>query len=142
MLVDARTLRRDASIEAEICIVGGGPAGLTLAREFAGQPFRVCVLESGGLEFDEETQSLCEGLGEGEPYHSLRKVRCRQFGGTANLWDTRLTDRQLGFRSAPLDEIDFEQKDWLPYSGWPFGKAHLDPFYRRAQAVGRFGPYV
>lgn len=142
MLVDARGLLGDEVIEAEICIVGGGPAGITLAREFAGQDVRVCMLESGGLEFDEQTQTLCEGPADGDPYHSLREVRRRQLGGTANLWDTRLTDSQLGFRSAPLDEIDFEQRDWLPYSGWPFGKSHLDPFYQRAQVTGGFGPYV
>ena len=142
MLVDARRFFGDKTIEAEICIVGGGPAGITLAREFTGQDVRVCMIESGGLEFDEQTQSLCEGATDGEPYHSLREVRRRQLGGSANLWDTRLTDNQLGFRSAPLDDIDFEQKDWLPYSGWPFGKSHLDPFYRRAQVTGGFGPYV
>ena len=142
MLVDARRLLGDEIIEAEICIVGGGPAGITLAREFTGQNLRVCILESGGLDFDEQTQSLCEGQTDGEPYHSLREVRRRQLGGTANLWDTRLTDSRLGFRSAPLDDIDFEPKDWLPYSGWPFGKSHLDPFYQRAQLTAGFGPYV
>jgi choline dehydrogenase-like flavoprotein len=142
MLFDARRLAGDEMIEAEICVVGGGPAGITLAREFMGQDVRVCMIESGDLEFDEQTQTLCEGATDGEPYHSLREVRRRQLGGSANLWDTRLTDNQLGFRSAPLDNIDFEQKDWLPYSGWPFGKSHLDPFYRRAQVTGGFGPYV
>jgi len=40
-----------------------------------------------------------------------------------------------------MDEIDFEERDWVPYSGWPFPKAHLDPFYERAQAVCQSGPY-
>ena len=40
----------------------------------------------------------------------------------------------------PLDAIDFEERDWVPYSGWPFRKAHLDPFYDRAQAICRIEP--
>jgi choline dehydrogenase-like flavoprotein len=41
----------------------------------------------------------------------------------------------------PLERIDFEQRDWVPYSGWPFGKDHLDPYYERAQEVCGLGPY-
>jgi len=49
---------------------------------------------------------------------------------------------RLGVRLRPLDEIDFEERDWVPYSGWPFNKSHLDPFYERAQTVLRVGPYT
>ena len=40
MLIDARTLPENTIIETEVCIVGAGAAGDTLAREFIGQPFR------------------------------------------------------------------------------------------------------
>jgi choline dehydrogenase-like flavoprotein len=46
----------------------------------------------------------------------------------------------LGARMRPLDAIDFEERDWVPYSGWPFGKTLLDPFYERAQAICRIAP--
>ncbi|KYC35906.1 hypothetical protein WA1_48715 [Scytonema hofmannii PCC 7110] len=55
MLIDARTLPTGETIETEICIVSAGPAGNTLAREFTSADFRVCLLESGGLEFDPNT---------------------------------------------------------------------------------------
>lgn len=42
----------------------------------------------------------------------------------------------------PLDKIDFEKRDWLPYSGWPFEKSHLDPFYERAQHLCRLRPFA
>jgi hypothetical protein len=42
----------------------------------------------------------------------------------------------------PLDEIDFEERDWVPYSGWPFKKSHLDSFYEKAQVVCRIGPFA
>jgi hypothetical protein len=40
----------------------------------------------------------------------------------------------------PLDDIDFEERDWLPYSGWPFSKSALDPYYERAQSICKIKP--
>jgi len=142
MLVDARTLPRGEIIETEVCIVGAGPAGITLAREFALADFRVCLLESGGLEFNKDTQSLCEGESVGENFGKLDTQRCRQFGGTSNWWEIKIPNNPIGVRYVPLDKIDFEKRDWLPYSGWPFDKSHLDPFYERAQAVCKIGPFA
>ena len=132
MLVDARTLPRDVAVESDICIVGAGAAGITLARELDGQPFRVCLLESGGLEPDVATQSLYEGETRGAPYTPLHVGRLRYFGGTTGHWDGRCR---------PLDDLDFEARDWVPDSGWPFTASHLEPFYRRAQAVLQLGPF-
>jgi choline dehydrogenase-like flavoprotein len=126
MLIDARSLADGKTIETDVCIVGAGAAGITLALEFIGQPFRVCLLESGGFEFDEDTQSLYDGETMGLPYTPLKAARVRYFGGTTNHWE--------GW-CRPLDEIDFEARDWIPHSGWPFNKTHLVPFYERAQSV-------
>lgn len=142
MLIDARNLPTDRIVESEVCIIGAGPAGITLAREFAGQNFQVCLLESGGLEFNQETQSLCEGDTIGDPFLALDDTRCRQFGGNANRWLIKIGNNQMGVRYVPLDEVDFEKRDWLPYSGWPFSKSHLDPFYQRAQSVCKIGPFA
>ena len=35
----------------------------------------------------------------------------------------------------PFDDIDFEKRDWVPYSGWPFGKETLMPYYERANSI-------
>ena len=133
LFIDAREVPENTIIEAEVCIVGAGAAGITLAREFAGESFRVCLLESGGLELDKETQSLSEGETVGLPYYPLHTARLRYFGGTTNHW---------GGWCRPLDEIDFERRDWVPHSGWPFPKAHLDPFYERAQPLCQLGPFA
>lgn len=132
LLVDARKIRKGTIIKTDVCIVGAGAAGISLAREFIGQRFRVCLLESGGLESDTDTQSLYEGEIAGLPYTPLHAARLRYFGGTTNHWD--------GW-CRPLDEIDFETRDWIPHSGWPFPKAHLDPFYARAQSICQLGPF-
>jgi choline dehydrogenase-like flavoprotein len=132
MLIDARSIPDKKVIESEVCIIGGGPAGITLAREFIGQPFRVCLLESGGFEFDPDTQLLYRGENVGIPYFPLEAARMRFFGGSTNHW---------GGWSWPLAEFAFQSRDWVPHSGWPFDKAHLDPYYERAQAIGQLGPY-
>lgn len=47
MFIDSRTLPADTAIQADVCIIGAGAAGITLAREFIGRPFRVILLERG-----------------------------------------------------------------------------------------------
>lgn len=141
MIINARLLPPEEVLETNVCIIGAGPAGITLVREFADRDFQVCLLESGGLEFDPEVQSLCEGTVIGDPYPEVSSTRLRQFGGTSHTWEGQNGYQEYGFRCLPLDEIDFERRDWLPYSGWPFTKSHLDPFYERAQKVCQIGPY-
>ncbi len=132
MLIDARTLQEDTLVETDICIIGAGAAGITLAQQFIDQPYQVCLLESGGLDFDEATQSLYAGENIGLPYFPLKEARARYLGGSTNLW---------GGWSRPLDEIDFEVRPWMPHSGWPFAKADLEPYYERAQQACYLGPY-
>ena len=130
MLIDIKTLPESTLIESDICIVGAGAAGITLAREFIDQPYQVCLLESGGLDFDEATQSLYQGEHIGVPFQPLEESRARYLGGSTNLW---------GGWSRPLDDIDFEDRPWMPYSGWPIPKTELNPYYQRAQKVSGLG---
>lgn len=142
MLKDARLISADQVIETEICIVGSGAAGITLAREFIGHKTKVCLVESGGLEFDQRTQALSEASTVGDPFLSLKDIRCRRFGGNSNLWGIKIGKGRKGVRYAPLDEIDFEKRPGLPYSGWPFDRSHLEPFYKRAQSVCQAGSFA
>ncbi|HAX77103.1 MAG TPA: GMC family oxidoreductase [Cyanobacteria bacterium UBA11372] len=142
MIIDARSLTPDDVLETQVCIIGAGPSGITLAVEFANQNFQVCLVESGGIDCDPDTQSLSEGVVVGDPYPDLKAGRRRQFGGSSHWWEAQNGYKEYGWRCLPLDEIDFEQRDWLPYSGWPFTKADLDPFYERAHRVCKAGPYT
>ena len=140
MIIDSHPVPEDKNIETDICIVGAGTAGLTLAKEFNGQDFNVCLLESGGLKPDRETQALYQGDNIGHPYFSLDSARARYFGGSTNRWHLSIGDDCSGARMRPLDAIDFEQRNWIPYSGWPFDKSHLDPWYDRAQEICKITP--
>jgi choline dehydrogenase-like flavoprotein len=133
MFVDARSAPTGTVIETEVCIVGGGAAGITLAREFANSSFRVILLESGGAEPDQATQDLYAGSDIGRPYELFPISRLRYFGGTTNHWGGVWCDMP-----SPLD---FEMREGVPYSGWPFPLSYLEPWYRRAQPVLKLGPY-
>jgi ribulose 1,5-bisphosphate synthetase/thiazole synthase len=56
MFVDLNELPNDGTLTAEVCIVGAGAAGISIAREFIGDDVQVVLLESGGLELEAETQ--------------------------------------------------------------------------------------
>lgn len=141
MQIDTRTIPAEETLTTDVCIVGAGPAGITLALELANENFRVCLVESGGLETDSQTQSLARGEVKGDPYPNLEETRQRQFGGTSHLWEAQTDYQTPGWRCLPLDPIDFEQRDWVPYSGWCFDRQHLDPFYARAHKLCQIGPY-
>ena len=132
MLLDFRTLDANVDLTSDVCIVGAGAAGLTLARGLLERGRRVTILESGGLDFDAATQDLYAGSNLGCEYYPLVDSRLRFFGGTTNIW---------GGRCAVLDAIDFEQRDWVAHSGWPIGSAELEPWYRRAHDALELGAF-
>jgi choline dehydrogenase-like flavoprotein len=133
VLIDARELPDGHLVQADLCILGAGAAGITLAKELIGSALEVALIESGGFELDADTQALYRGELVGHPNHPLDASRLRYFGGTTNHW---------GGTCRPLDAIDFEQRAWVPHSGWPFDREHLDPFYARAQTLCELGPYA
>ncbi len=132
MLRDARELDDAGTIECDLCIVGGGAAGITIARSFIGGRHKVCLLESGGLDFEDEVQALYQGQNVGLAYFDLDICRLRFLGGSTNHW---------AGRCRPLDELDFAARPWVPLSGWPIDRAELEPFYRQAQELCQLGAY-
>ncbi|HEY1631159.1 MAG TPA: GMC family oxidoreductase [Rhizomicrobium sp.] len=131
--LDARSLPEKTNLDTDLVIIGGGPAGITLALALADAKVRVLLLESGGTEFNKDNQALYAGEETGVPYLALDASRQRTLGGATNHW---------GGWCRPLDKIDFEKRDWLPYSGWPFGREVLEPYYPRAQALVQAGPFI
>jgi choline dehydrogenase-like flavoprotein len=131
MHTDARTLESGTVLEGDLCIVGAGAAGISMALEWVNSPRTVLLLEGGGFEFEPAMQDLYRGEIVGQPYYPLHAARLHYFGGTSGHW--------AGWCS-PLDPIDFEKRPWVPHSGWPIRREELDPFYARAQRVLELGP--
>lgn len=132
MHIDARELTADSQIEGDICIVGAGAAGISIALEWVHSNARVILLEGGGFNLEASLQDLYRGEITGKPYYPLQAARLHYFGGTTGHW--------AGFCS-PYDSIDFQRRRWVPNSGWPITRKQLDPYYRRAQQLVELGPY-
>jgi len=126
MIIDANEIETGSSIQCDLCIIGAGAAGITLAREFDDSDLNVWLLESGSFELEPDTQAMYKGSSVGRSYYPLDRTRLRYLGGTTNHW--------IGL-CRPLDELDFKKRDWVSYSGWPIDRDHLIPWYRRAQVV-------
>jgi len=132
MHIDARNSENNSVIEGDICIIGAGAAGISIAMEWINSPYQVILLEGGGFGYDDRVQELYDGKTTGQRYYPLKACRLHYFGGTTGHW--------AGFCST-LDPIDFKKRDWVPESGWPISRNDLDPFYERAQKNVDLGPY-
>jgi choline dehydrogenase-like flavoprotein len=130
VILDGRSTPAGHTLRADVCIVGAGAAGLTIAQELASQRMRVLVVESGSRDVRHETQRLYEGDVAGQPYYPLDTCRFRVLGGTTSQW---------GGWCRPLDAIDFEAREWVPASGWPITKQQMATFYARAHEACRLG---
>ncbi|HVV64803.1 MAG TPA: GMC family oxidoreductase [Rhizomicrobium sp.] len=131
--IDARAIPAGDRLETDIAIIGGGPAGISLALALASSKARVMLLESGGMDFDPKTQALYGGSESGYPYLRLDASRLRYLGGSTNHW---------GGWCRPLSSIDFEARDWMPHSGWPITRKDIEPYFARAQSLVEAGPFV
>ena len=127
---DGRTIPAGTIIETELLIIGAGPAGITLAAELVDSGIQVMLTESGDLNKNDEADALSQGRSAVERFASLDMYRRRVFGGASVIW---------GGRCIPYDAIDFEKRDYVPESGWPFDKSELDPWYKRAAEYCEIG---
>lgn len=116
---------------SDVCVVGAGPAGLTLARMLGVAGRRVCLIESGGFHDSRLAQQLNDGDLEGEPYAGLQSTRHRQVGGTTNTWNVVVRGRS-GAKYVPLSPRDL--------ADWPIDWRELEPYYAQAQERCGLGP--
>jgi choline dehydrogenase-like flavoprotein len=115
-------------IHTDVCVIGAGPAGITVARELQAQRIRTCLVESGGRDVVNDVQKQGRGESDGYPIAVMDHSRVRAFGGT--LRHPRIPGE--GWAARTLDPIDFEARAGVPESGWPITRADLDGFYLRA----------
>ena len=131
---DIQDFADNSEIHTDICIVGSGPAGISVAKEFLNTEFDVCIVESGGRTKEPETQSLSEIENIGiERRMPQELVRQRVYGGSSTTWSGRC---------ASFDPIDFASRDWIPNSGWPIKPEELNPYLERANEYLGLGPNI
>ena len=113
----------------DLCIIGSGPAGMTLARELCDSGLRICVLESGKLRTTRQGDALRTVRSEGIRIKDYSRERV--LGGASTTWSGL---------SAPLDPIDMGERPVLALPGWPITREELLPYWAAAAERYRFAP--
>ena len=134
MIVRSDELADDAELQCDLCIVGAGPAGISLANELHGSGLSIILLEAGRAAFRSEGTGrafwarsrwgtpivlpICIG-GACSAAHPRREAVCAIVGS----------------------HQDLERRDYVPQSGWPIGWPELERYYRRAQVYFDAGAF-
>lgn len=118
----------------DVCVIGAGPAGITVACALEGSGLRIMVVEGGRWWTDSNVVELAQGeIGEGLPYDPLERARAAGVGGTSLIWPP-----EDGLRSRPLDPIDFEGREGIPHSGWPISYQDYERYLPEAHRFSGF----
>jgi choline dehydrogenase-like flavoprotein len=134
MIIDAAGIAHDALLECDICIVGAGAAGISIALQFRDSKLRVIMLESGGFALEPETQALYEGEVADPALHSPPdRYRQRRFGGSTTIW---------GGRCVPFDPVDFADRPWISEHRWPITYQDVADWYPAANELCEAGDCV
>ena len=110
MFIDLRSLGDSTVLETDICILGAGPAGISMARTFIGTGMRVILVESGDLEFNGDTQALYAG----------ESVGC-MLGWKATGCAISAAAKPVGQLVWRVQSHRLPRAGLGPSSGWPFG---------------------
>jgi choline dehydrogenase-like flavoprotein len=124
--IDLHTLPSGQEFQCDLCIVGGGIAGLVLADALRGSGRRVDLLEAGGEGDEPESQALYAAEMAGVPHLGTTQGRFRVYGGSSTRWGGQLL---------PLAPHDFERRPHVPGSGWPLDLSELTPYLHNCEAL-------
>lgn len=133
MMAKADEVPRGTVLRADVCVVGGGPAGIALALSLSGRGLAVLLLEAGRQPLDPLAQALYEGELANPSHSPPHRYRMRGLGGSSTRW---------GGRCMPFDPIDFEQRDWVGATGWPIAHEELLPHYAAANRLAEAGRFA
>ncbi|HEY2350231.1 MAG TPA: GMC family oxidoreductase [Puia sp.] len=124
MIIAPKKYSSGTVIETDICIIGGGPAAISLALSFLNHHSKIIILTGGSWKEKPRHRELNRGIidppGSHEP---LEENRRRVFGGGTAVW---------GGRCVPFDPIDFEKRSWIPHSGWPVSYTQVEQYFERS----------
>jgi choline dehydrogenase-like flavoprotein len=114
------------TFHSTVCVIGGGIAGLILARRLAGQGIDVHLLEAGGLEFEQRSQDLYRSEMSAGNHRGSNDGRFRTFGGSSTQWGGQLL---------PFSADIFDPPAGSPSTPWPIREADLAPYYSEVQTI-------
>ena len=125
------------TMRADVCVIGAGPAGITVSRDLVRAGASVILADSGQLDEDPAAQELNRGIADGPIlkgyWRYLLDGRWRGVQGAASGWG-------IGF-CMPFQAVDFKDRPWVTYGGWPLGPDEIAPYERRAAATFGFDPF-
>jgi len=131
MILSGKELKHISELETDVCIIGGGPAAISMALSLSNTKHRVVLLTGGSWKQTHFTKDLNKGIivpvGSHEP---LELSRRRQFGGGSAVW---------AGRCVPFNEIDFIQRHWVEGSGWPIPYSEIANYYEKASGICGIG---
>ena len=124
-----RLCLKATEIEADLIIIGGGLAGIAIAKQWAGADKSVAILESGGREFDMEIQDLYGGGGV------MRAPGNPDATSTITSSNRAARARRLAAMSGAANACRWTKptspdRDWLARTGWPVTRAQIAALLR------------
>lgn len=115
----------------DVCVIGGGPAGLTAASALIEQGLRIIVIESGSTlpQARRGRISPVDVVGD-DRYGSIEGKTSRALGGSSWHWEIDIHGVQ-GVRYTVIEPAVFDRQ--VPgLRSWPLDAATLEPAYQRA----------
>jgi hypothetical protein len=101
-------------IETDVCVIGTGPVGLSLARALAEKRRSVVLLERGPARAAQPPDS--DVVFDRRPYRGATVGRAFGAGGTSTLWGGQLL---------PVREVDLQERPQIRAPAWPLAYAEL-----------------
>jgi hypothetical protein len=111
------------SLDTQVCVVGAGAVGLSLAVALSNLGVDVVVLEGGGESMEIRSQELQRGESVGHSFSSIDVGRYRILGGTTTMW---------GGQVLPFDSFITGARPWIGHSAWPVTGSELEKYFLRA----------
>ena len=113
-------------ISCDVCIVGTGPVGIALALECERHGLKVLALEAGGTKSNWWERTNNARIQDPATHVALHRATRLAFGGTSWAWSGACVR---------FDDLDFQSREYVPFSGWPISHNDLAPFYQRAASI-------